>query len=216
MSEMQFPPAGMMCVDCGCCRANIYAGNDPLCWACDAGNHGPKKEEPKAAPTMVVKNPPPCKESQAREEIRTPVVTPPAVEKPEPAKATPIPTEETMKKRVSDEIRAAIQSAPPEVKNRDLEKKYHLSSATVSVIRRGKTWSGKPAETKPRTFAKHAPKPAAPKNLIISAPSRLPGITITISGELTEAAADGFWVKLSLQQKKTLIETSLSSLLQEA
>lgn len=144
-----FPPAGVRCVDCGCCYANVYAGNDPLCWACDAGTHGPKKEQPAAKP---------ARGGEAHETASTLNKTVAAAgdrvvaAQPEKRAAVPhvltvapIHKEESMKKRVSDEIRIAIQSAPPEVKNRDLEKKYNLSSATISVIRRGKTWSAKPA-----------------------------------------------------------------------
>lgn len=43
-----------MCVDCGCCPAAVYAGNDPLCWDCDAGERCPHKRDAHSVPVQSV------------------------------------------------------------------------------------------------------------------------------------------------------------------
>ncbi|QNI34499.1 AsnC family protein [Alloacidobacterium dinghuense] len=47
---MKTPPLGTMCIDCGCCRADLYAVDDPICWACDAGEPCKNKQQSQSAP----------------------------------------------------------------------------------------------------------------------------------------------------------------------
>lgn len=215
-----FPPAGTMCVDCGCCKANIYAGDDPLCWACDAGSHGPKKEESHAKlPTF----------SSTSAKVAAPVAAPQPEKRaaiPHVLKEAPIQTEEKsmIRKRVSDEVRAAIQNAPKSVRNTELQEKYNLSSATVSVIRRGINWNGDKASHvtgggKPVKIRKvRAPKPPKPQQAIertstLRVFSVTDGCNITIAGQVTPAGADAFWAILSMEQKTQIIQASIRSIL---
>lgn len=52
---MNRPDAGVLCADCGCCLAQLFAGDDPLCWECDAGEPCRAKTQPAPAPIQVVK-----------------------------------------------------------------------------------------------------------------------------------------------------------------
>lgn len=36
-SGVKFPAQGVKCADCGCCQANVFAGDAAICWACDEG-----------------------------------------------------------------------------------------------------------------------------------------------------------------------------------
>jgi hypothetical protein len=50
----QFPPMGTKCSDCGCCPANVYAGEDALCFACDAGEQCAVKKAAQRTPAARV------------------------------------------------------------------------------------------------------------------------------------------------------------------
>ena len=105
---MNQPPAGTLCVDCGCCPAQLYADKDPICWACDAGE--------------------PCQ----RERLRLPATAqsqPPTF--PSPREDKPVKTN-----RISDEVKAAIIAAAPTVSNMDLARQYKISDATVCTLRK--------------------------------------------------------------------------------
>lgn len=207
MSETRFPPQGTKCVDCGCCQANIYADGDPLCWACDAGAHGPKKLS-QPAPTLVVKNSPPREESPVREEIRTPVAIAPA--KP----VAPIHKEEPrMPKRISDDIRAAIQAAPPRSKEprprtevRSFERHDQRNPPRQDVERQAREDSARKAVS---TFSAGRCSAHAHHNRQASGYCA----DLAIAGQITAAGADKFWSILSLEQKAQIIQASLRSIL---
>jgi hypothetical protein len=208
MSNQQFPPAGVRCVDCGCCYANIYAGNDPLCWACDAGSHGPKKP----APTAPVKSSPVHYEIPAREEIRTNVAIAPATP------VTPLHKEE---KTVPKGFRpvgvpCAMQDCPnlAYAPNKYCTKKhyYYVQNPDKAPT------SGKPAARSPRRIAVPA-TPASVARSIVHAPQPTaiaPASPIVITGEVSPAAAEKFWSILSVEQKRQIVMASIHSILNPA
>lgn len=55
--NLEVPPDGTKCVDCGCCIARIYSGGDPICFECDQGIpcKGRQPSVPKASIDKVEK-----------------------------------------------------------------------------------------------------------------------------------------------------------------
>jgi hypothetical protein len=210
MSETRFPPQGAKCVDCGCCQATVYAGNDPLCWACDAGDHKPKS----AAPTTAVKNSPARVEIPARVETHTHVAIAPA--KPVP----PLQKEEkTMPTKFKQGgVPCAIEGCenlayPP----RDFctTKHYYY----VQNPDKAPTGGGTVKTRAPRAAAiRSTPIPSTRATVARSIVSLPPvpvalSCKVAISGEITPAGADAFWSILSMEQKARIIQASLHSIL---
>ncbi len=134
---MKRPPAFTKCVDCGCCYAELYADNDPICWACDAGE--PCKGKLRPQPSVPQPQP-------------SPQPAPSVQEKPMRIKST-----HDNATRISDEIRAAIIAADPSVKHAHLARKYGISDVSVFTIRKA---AGIFLAKGPRS--KPGPKPATP------------------------------------------------------
>jgi len=111
-----FPPPGAKCADCDCCDANVYAGNVPLCWACDAGE--------------------PCP-------IRGVVCKPTEATAPEAKTADKQPAKRRKGQHLSNELKVAIRSEPRSISHNKVARKYGVSDMTVRNLR--KQFGGKQA-----------------------------------------------------------------------
>lgn len=202
--SMQRPPAFTKCVDCNCCYAELYAGKDPICWACDAGEPckgklvGATRSHAKPSPPQPQPSPQPA----------------PVQEKPMGIKSTHGRTT-----RISDEIRAAIITADPSVKHADLARKYGISDVSVFTIRKAAgivLVKGPHAKRGPNpglaraakafAVAVSAPKQAAPK-----APRVLESDTFVVTLNLTLGELDAIFSKLPPDVKVVAISAALQA-----
>lgn len=201
MSETRFPPDGVMCVDCGCCQAKVYAGEDALCWACDAGNHPAGKLAQKTAPVEIPA-------------IRLEPVRKVEVEVKE---ERPVNVQEKKPYRTPDEIRAKIAAEPESESNCAVARKYGVSEPTARKIRlaagvhstasRGGHGGAHKATPKPERAIerKHTTGHSA-------ALATVGSHKISITVEIDEQSADAYWHGLSLEQKAATIELQMQAI----
>jgi hypothetical protein len=215
MSETKFPPAGTMCSDCGCCQANVYAGEDTLCWACDAGSH-PRvlRVHKPAAPISI----PPirlepverikCEEKQVNEQQQS---------KGRRGGRT---------SRTPDEIRAKILAEPASVSNCEVARRCGVSEPTARTIRlaagmRSTACRGKrtaPSAPKPEQEIRHPKKQilrsAQDTNGHAAALASIPTASskVSITVHIDEASADQYWHRLTLDQKAATIELQMQAI----
>lgn len=204
MSETRFPPEGVMCVDCGCCRAKLYVGNDPICWACDAGNHPSARLESK--PVAPISIPPirlepveriKCEEKQVNDQQQS------------------NDRRGGRTSRIPDEIRAKILAEPANVSNVALGRKYGISDPTVWKIRHDAGIKS----TAVRSGHKATPKPerAIEKKRTNGHAAALASITtasskVSITVLVDEVSADQYWHRLTLDQKAATIELQMQAI----
>ncbi len=198
--SMRRPPALTKCVDCGCCYADLYADNDPICWACDANEPCKGKLRALSSPSQPQPSPQPA----------------PVQEKPMGISSTHPRTH-----RISDEIKAAIVAAAPTVSNADLARKYGISDATVCQLRKK---AGIVRVKRQRSVAapKHATSevkkssaakiPAAASPL----PTHAPSPTVTVALNFTPEQLEAVWGLFSLDVKVVAIAASLQSKVEAA
>jgi hypothetical protein len=217
MSEMNFPPAGTKCRDCGCCDATVYAGNDPICWDCDTGNLCPGRKRAKTAEARVIDVP----------AIRLEPVA--AAAKCEVKEEKPVNTSGKSGGRIPEEIRIKILAEPVSESNREIGEKYGIKEGAVWYIRNKagihsaavggprKTATARrdlhPARVKqhhtPRAIEKQHTNGHVPAPVHVVADSRKIAVTVQID----EPSADAFWHALSLEQKAASIELQMQAIL---
>lgn len=191
------PPAGTLCADCGCCLAELYAGDDPICWACDAGE--PCQAKRKAAP------------SDAKTQPTT---------SPSPAENKPVEDKPVKTKRIPEEIKTAILAAAPTVSNMDLARQYDISNATVCTMRkkagivlvRGKNAavpSVKNSSTVKKSTDVKFPTPLS-RPAIETAPTPQSN-TVAVTLNFTLDQLDAFWRNLPVEVKAVAITAALET-----
>lgn len=113
---MTTPPIGMRCTDCGCCFATVKAGDDWLCWECDAGEPCAGNQEVPAPGSERIAAAPESKEAPRGESMS-------------------IKSKIGRGKRIPVEVRRAIANADPLASHTDLARKYGVSDVSVRSIR---------------------------------------------------------------------------------
>lgn len=230
---MNEPPIGMKCSDCGCCLAAVKAGDDWLCWECDAGEPCKGKSAPqpppayRAVPTRPFVATPATMGTFAGEfaaiEANDPAY-PKLEEKPAPVKEKPVTIHSSNKttKRIPDDVRRAIIAADPSISHSDLARQHGISDVTVYTIRKkagitlvkgaraGKSKrqidgqrGGKVTQAKRRISRKQVDREAN---------AALPEAKeVTISIQLNDVAIESLWKMLSTQQKQIAIRAALEN-----
>lgn len=194
---MNQPPAGTLCTDCGCCPAELYAGDDPICWACDAGE--PCQGKRKAAPSPAQPQP---------------------TTSPSPTVNKPVEDKSVKAKRIPDEIKTAILAAAPTVSNMDLARKYDISNATVCTLRkragivlvRGKNAAAPSVKNSSAVKRFNDVKFHAPlsRPAIETAPAPQSG-TVAVTLNFTPDQLDVFWRNQPVEVKAIAITAALET-----
>jgi transposase-like protein len=207
MSEV---PIGKKCTDCGCCLATVKAGDDWLCWECDAGETCKAKRQA-ATPRP---GPRPFKTSAAQ------IIQPPTPIKPKENPVTVI-SSRTSNARISDEIRNAIIAADPSVSHSELARSHGVSDVSVYHIRKQAgiklvkgTHAAKP---KKRAITPKLKSTLVKQTQIVKVPQPTPSVAkISISIDIDEEVAAGLWERFSLEDKAVAIRSVLMSQLEHA
>lgn len=187
------PPTGTICIECRCCPAAIYAGNEPLCWDCDEGR--PCKRGTKAAQAAGVE--PAASDHVEKQEVSE------EGHMPQGSNKTP------------DHIRDAVIEAGYKLSARELAEKHGISDSTVFAIRReagivnqGRAGNkvqppaAKPAPAHKNGALAHNPEPKSTK------------ATISLEIEVDELALDRLWKSFDIEQKAEAIRGALLGRLQ--
>jgi len=190
---------GKMCDDCKCCPAVIAAGNDWVCWECDAGEMCRSKIAAIAANVARVK----VDNYQARTAA---------------AKEERVSVESERKGRrnepISEEVRTAILAADPSVPHAELARQFGVSDVSIFTIRKragiklAKAPKTKAANTKPiraKPAKKHGRPPGLAHAIILprrtnGLPASLRQVTVCVS----EQMLDAWWAAQDLDKKAEL------------
>jgi hypothetical protein len=192
-----------MCADCGCCQAKVYAGDDAICWACDAGQHPTGRIEPSK---VAVDVPPIRLQPAAKFEVREEAVN----------------VKGTSGTRIPDEIRAKIVAEPETVGNRAVAEKYGVNYGAVWGIRK-KAGINPVRETGCRTGKKsHAPAAEHKKHIVRHAHESKPvhvahseEYRFSITVQIGEAEADLYWSRLTPEQKAATIGLQMQAIIDD-
>ena len=203
------PPAFTKCVDCGCCYADLYAVNDPICWACDAGEPCKAKLQPKYSP------PQPQPAAQPAPSVQ---------EKPMGIAST-----RNSKSRISGEVKAAILAEAPTVSNTDLARKYGISDPTVCQWRKAAGIVLVKGPRSPKAAASAAVKKSSAVNKsnsvkVSAAKSFAAGMsaseqaasTVSITLNFTPEQLDAIWNMLPVEVKVVAVTAALQAKVEAA
>ena len=194
---MNLPPAGTLCADCGCCPAALYAGDDPICWACDAGEPCQGKRKTASAPAQ-----------------------PQPTTSPSPTEDKPVEDKPVKAKRISDEIKTAILAAAPTVSNMDLARQYKISDATVCTLRkkagivlvRGKNAAAPSVKNSSAVKKSNGVKFSAPLSQTAIETAQAPRSgTVAVTLNFPPHQLDAFWRNLPVEVKAIAITAAIET-----
>jgi transposase-like protein len=181
-------PIGAKCSDCGCCLAVVKAGDDFVCWECDAGEPCKGKRAPQ---------PPPAYRAVPTRPFAAPVEE----------KTVTIHSSKKSTKRIPDDIRAAIISADPSISHSDLARKHGISDVTVFLIRKKAGIS----LVKGKRAAKPAKAAKPERRLKVATIGKREIGKLTVKIEIDENGADALWRAFTLEQKAIAIRAAFFS-----
>ena len=224
MPETPFPPDFTKCADCGCCVAKVYAGNAAICWECDEGKPCKGRADQAAAghiPRQVasldkttLKAARILKKSPLKAEQRIDVT----VELPDLRSRFDRDESKTGRKLIPPEIKAAIALEPLTLTGHQVAKKYGVSQFVVSQVRIAERKAGRTPAAAPCPAAPILPSEELasepPKVIPMLGPAPTAEPTIRVTVQISEAAADWYWLSLNADQKVAMIRLQLLAILE--
>lgn len=156
---MNRPPHGTLCVDCGCCSADIYDGDAPVCFACDAGE--PCKSKSSTRPVILSERQRVEGSAVLSTDSRLRIAGFDLDEQKEETMSVPNKVR-GYRPRLSEEVRAAILAADPSISHREVARQLGCSDVSVLNIRKkaGIVLTGNSRGRKPRKNTDTSSRPS--------------------------------------------------------
>lgn len=204
---MNRPPEGTRCVDCGCCQAEVYAGNAAICWECDEGV--PCRNKTRGGPAGETPVPPMAGEVMAIEEG-----------------AVNMYRDQAQKEALAAEPRGTKRGRPSNAMVQRM-RVLALEGRSAAEIAR-ETGVTEAAAQRYAEVAAGVPDREAEAEAAVAQDPLLPSATragglcgspqeperMTLSLRIDEEKLERWWKKLTLEQKAALVEMQLQTMLE--